>query len=55
VPEACTDHAGKFTIPALTNAKVCVAARALGKQQTLATNVQPPNAKDLQLQLRVIR
>lgn len=52
VPAAFTDHAGKFTIPALGKGKVCIAAIAPGQQRALITNVQPKHGKILELQLR---
>lgn len=55
VPAAFTDHAGKFTIPALSNDRVCIAATVLGKLQALAANVKPNSMKHLQLQLREVR
>ena len=51
VPDAFTDHAGKFTIPALTDRTVHITATGLGKQTAMVTDVHPKRGHHVQLQM----
>ena len=51
VPAAFTDHAGKFTIPALTDRVVHITATGLGKQTAMVTDVNPKRGDRVRLQM----